>query len=196
MLNRTNRGSAYDSDTPDVSSTSVRVLALLHYSTSAIANPTNSQHPHSTTIATRKMIGHGGGGGGGAGGADSNLNSRVMTVLAQMGLTGATQLPDGSIRLPDGRIVGEFGMEKDENGGGDGIEGSRGVEGRGASVSGVMKGVPASVQAVVQGLEAEVHASKKKLQVWHNGKPENMAGEHRHGVSKACLDCLFAESRH
>lgn len=183
----------YDSGTPDVSSTSVGVLPC---TTSAIANPTNSQHPHSTTIATRRMIGHGGGGGGGAGGADSNPNSRVMTVLAQMGLTGATQLPDGSIRLPDGRIVGEFGIGKDETGGGDGIEGSGGVGGRGASVSGVMKGVSASVQAMVQGLEAEVHASKKKLQVWHHGKREKMAGEHKHSASKARLDCVFALSRH
>lgn len=101
---------------------------------------------------------------------DANPNARVMAVLAQMGLTGASQLPDGSIRLPDGRIVGDFGMDKDKNGGGDGFEGNVGVGGRGASVSEIMKGVPASVQAMVQGLEAEVRAAKKKLQVWRYEK--------------------------
>ncbi|CAM9776279.1 unnamed protein product, partial [Hapterophycus canaliculatus] len=36
----------------------------------------------------------------------AEANSRVVAVLAQMGFDGALELADGSIRLPDGRIVG------------------------------------------------------------------------------------------
>lgn len=97
-----------------------------------------------------------------------DINAHVMAVVAQMGLEGVTQLPDGSIRLPDGRIVGNVGLDGEESDG-DGNEVSRGGgAGKwdgGAHASAIFKGVPPSVQAMVKDLEAEVRRVKEKLQV-------------------------------
>lgn len=97
----------------------------------------------------------------GAGGVD--LNARVMSVLAQIGLTGASELPDGSIRLPDGRIIGELSLGGDQETGNTG-EKSRGGVGAGASRT--LQGLPASVRRMVEALEAEVRGCKKKVQVF------------------------------
>lgn len=87
----------------------------------------------------------------------------MVAVLAQMGFDGATELPDGSIRLPDGRIVGNFGLD----GGGSGGDASSSAAGggRGAYASVMLQGVPPNVRVMVQGLEGEVRIAKKKLKV-------------------------------
>lgn len=105
-------------------------------------------------------------GNGGVGGASADANSRVMAVLAQMGVEGALQLPNGSIRLPDGRVVGNFGLD----GEGSGADASAsttsgGGGGRRAYTSVVLRGVPSNVRTMVQGLEGEVRGVKKKLKV-------------------------------
>lgn len=93
-----------------------------------------------------------------------------MAVLMQMGLDGVSQLPDGSIRLPDGRIVGNFGLDgegrdgDDSDAGGAGGAGGGGL-GRGSYMSGVLKGLPSGVRVMVEGLEAEVRRLKVKIQV-------------------------------
>ncbi|CAN0188143.1 unnamed protein product [Ectocarpus fasciculatus] len=104
----------------------------------------------------------------GPGGVSADANSRVLAVLAQMGLAGAVQLPNGSIRLPDGRIVGNLGLDGEGSGGdasnslaSGGGPGAGG--GRGAYASGILKGVPPNVRTMVQGLEGEVRGLKKKL---------------------------------
>lgn len=92
----------------------------------------------------------------------------MMALLAQMGLEGASQLPNGSIRLPDGRIVGNFGLDG-EGSGGDASNSSAsggGAGGRGAFTSVILRGVPSNVRTMVQGLEGEVRGVKKKLKVW------------------------------
>lgn len=92
----------------------------------------------------------------------------MMAVLAQVGLEGASQLPNGFIRLPDGRIVGNFGLDG-EGSGGDGSNssaGGGGPGGRGAYASTILRGVPSNVRVMVQGLEGEVRGVKKKLKVW------------------------------
>lgn len=112
-------------------------------------------------------LGNGDGGVGGPGGTRGDPNARVMAVLAQMGLEGVSQLPNGSIRLPDGRIVGNFGLE----GGGSGSGGEDGDlrsgegGGRGLFASGILKEFPESVQMMVEGLEASLRSVKKKLHV-------------------------------
>ncbi|CAM9464616.1 unnamed protein product, partial [Laminaria digitata] len=115
----------------------------------------------------RLRLEHGGGAGGGLGGGGGDPNARVMAVLMQMGLEGASQQPDGSIRLPDGRIVGNFGLDGEGRDGDDsdagGGSGGGGLA-RGSYASGVLKGVPASVRAIVEGLEGEVRRLKVKLQ--------------------------------
>lgn len=115
----------------------------------------------------RSRLGHGGGGAGGGTGPGADPNGRVLAVLAQMGLDGVSQLPDGSIRLPDGRIVGNFGLDGEGSGadGSDADDGEAGWGGRGAYATGILKGVPASVQMMVQGLETEICGVKKKFQV-------------------------------
>lgn len=106
----------------------------------------------------------------GPGGVSAEANSRVLAVLAQMGLADAMQLPNDSIRLPDGRIVGNFGLDG-EGSGGDAsnsmasVGGPGGGGGRGAYASGILKGVPPGVRTMVQGLEGEVRGLKKKLKV-------------------------------
>lgn len=108
-------------------------------------------------------------GGGARGVCDDDPNSRVLAVLAQMGLEGVTQLPDGSIRLPDGRIVGDFRLDGEGSAGDDGsggsLAGGAGKRGRDACRRGMLKGVPAKVRMMVQGLEGEARGAKKKLQV-------------------------------
>ncbi|CAN0117052.1 unnamed protein product, partial [Ectocarpus sp. 4 AP-2014] len=119
-------------------------------------------------IARRSRLGKGGMGADGPGGVSAEANSRVLAVLAQMGLADAMQLPNGSIRLPDGRIVGNFGLDG-EGSGGDAsnsmasVGGPGAGGGRGAYVSGILKGVPPGVRTMVQGLEGEVRGLKKKL---------------------------------
>ncbi|CAM9275507.1 unnamed protein product [Ectocarpus sp. 8 AP-2014] len=119
-------------------------------------------------IARRSRLGNGGLGADGPGGVSAEANSRVLAVLAQMGLADAMQLPNGSIRLPDGRIVGNFGLDG-EGSGGDAsnsmasVGGPGGGGGRGAYASGILKGVPPGVRTMVQGLEGEVRGLKKKL---------------------------------
>jgi len=107
-------------------------------------------------------------GNGGVGGASADANSRVMAVLAQMGVEGAFQLPNGSIRLPDGRVVGNFGLDG-EGSGADASDstasGGGGGGGRGAYTSVILRGVPNNVRVMVQGLEGEVRGVKKKLKV-------------------------------
>ena len=111
-------------------------------------------------------------GNGGVGAASADANSRVMAVLAQMGVEGALQLPNGSIRLPDGRVVGNFGLDGEGSGadasastatGGGG--GGGGGGGRAAYTSVILRGVPSNVRMMVQGLEGEVRGVKKKLKV-------------------------------
>ena len=94
----------------------------------------------------------------------------MVAVLAQMGLEGASQLPNGSIRLPDGRIVGNFGLDG-EGSGGDASNSSAGggrggAGGKGTFTSTILRGVPPNVRTMVQGLEGEVRDVKKKLKVW------------------------------
>ena len=115
-------------------------------------------------------LANGGGAGGGLGGAGGDPNARVMAVLMQMGFEGVSQLPDGSIRLPDGRIVGNFGLDGDgrdwdDGGAGGGGGGAGGGLGRGAYASEVLKGVSPGVRAMVEGLEGEVRRLKVKIQV-------------------------------
>ena len=117
---------------------------------------------------SRLRLEHGGGAGGGLGGAGGDPNARVMAVLMQMGLEGASQLPDGSIRLPDGRIVGNFGLDgegRDGNHSDAGDGGGGGGLGRDSYASGVLKGVSSTVRAMVEALEGEVRRLKVKLQV-------------------------------
>ncbi|CAN0258634.1 unnamed protein product, partial [Ectocarpus sp. 12 AP-2014] len=119
-------------------------------------------------IARRSRLGNGGMGADGLGGVSAEANYRVLAVLAQMGLADAMQLPNGSIRLPDGRIVGNFGLDG-EGSGGDAsnsmasVGGPGAGGGRGAYASGILKGVPPGVRTMVQGLEGEVRGLKKKL---------------------------------
>lgn len=105
---------------------------------------------------------------GGAGGMGVDPNARVMAVLAQMGITGASQLADGSIRLPDVRIVGQFGLGGDDDAGGaEGSSGGRGSERArfGLGARGKLKWLPADVQMMVEELQTEVRGGRKKLQV-------------------------------
>lgn len=105
--------------------------------------------------------------GGGASGTDPN--ARVMAVLAQMGLEGVSRLPNGAILLPDGRVVGEFGLDggsNDYNYGevcGGGLGG--GFNQRSAYTNKILKDSPLSVQILVRSLDEEVRAAKTKLQV-------------------------------
>ncbi|CAM9832113.1 unnamed protein product, partial [Pylaiella littoralis] len=111
----------------------------------------------------RLRLGNGGLGGDGPGGASAEANSRVLAVLAQMGLEGSMQLPNGSIRLPDGRIVGNFGLDAEGSGGDASNSTAGGVGGRAAYTSVILRGVPPNVRTMVQGLEGEVRGVKKKL---------------------------------
>lgn len=99
----------------------------------------------------------------------TDQNARVMAVLAQMGLEGVSRLPNGAILLPDGRVVGEFGLDEDGNGYnyGEGWGGDlgEGFNKRSTYVNKILKDSPLSVQILVRGLEEEVRAAKKKLQV-------------------------------
>ncbi len=109
-------------------------------------------------------------GNGGVGGASADANSRVIAVLAQMGVEGALQLPNGSIRLPDGRVVGNFGLDGEGSGADASAStasggGGGGGGGRGVYTSVVLRGVPSNVRMMVQGLEGEVRGVKKKLKV-------------------------------
>lgn len=109
-----------------------------------------------------------GNGGAGPGGVTAEANARVMAVLEQIGLEGASQLPNGSIRLPDGRIVGSLGLDG-EGSGGDASNSSAGGGGSragGAYTSTILRSVPSNVRVMVQGLEGEVRGVKKKLKVW------------------------------
>lgn len=91
----------------------------------------------------------------------------MMAVLVQMGLEGASQLPNGSIRLPDGRIVGTFGLDGEGSGGeANNSSAGGGGGGKGTHTSTILRGVPPNVRTMVQGLEAEVRGVKKKLKVW------------------------------
>lgn len=106
-------------------------------------------------------VGGGAGGVSGAGGVDPN--ARVMAVLAQVGLTGATELPDGSIRLPDGRIVGDFSLGG-ETDAGDASDG-KGRVGVGPAASRSLQGLPTNVGMIVERLEAEVRSGRENIQV-------------------------------
>ena len=92
-----------------------------------------------------------------------------MIVLAQMGLKGLSRLPNGAIRLPDGRVVGEFGLDGMGSGGGGSIGSGGGlVDGRyrrSAYTRGILKGIPLDVQMLVRSLEEEVYVANIKLQV-------------------------------
>lgn len=114
-------------------------------------------------------LGHGGGSGG-MGGIGVDPNARVLAVLAQMGIAGASELPDGSIRLPDGRIVGQFGSCDGDEAGTGGVV-SQGLRrgGFGMGSSRMLKGLPACVQMMVEGLENDICGSKRKLQVYSPG---------------------------
>lgn len=89
----------------------------------------------------------------------------MLAVLAQMGLEGAMQLPNGSIRLPDGRIVGNFGLDAEGSGGDASSSTAGGGGGKAAYTSVILRGVPPNVRTMVQGLEGEVRSVKKKLKV-------------------------------
>lgn len=86
-----------------------------------------------------------------------------------MGLEGASHMANGSIRLPDGRIVGNFGLDGEGSGGDASYSsasgGGGGHGGRGAHASTILRGVPSNVRLMVQGLESEVRGVKKKLKV-------------------------------
>lgn len=105
--------------------------------------------------------------GGGTSGTDPN--ARVMAVLTQMGLEGVSRLPNGAILLPDGRVVGEFGLDGGDSGYsyGEVCSGDlgEGFNKRSAYMNKILKDSSLSVQILVRGLDEEVRAAKTKLQV-------------------------------
>lgn len=146
-------------------------------------------------------LGHGDGGGG-LGGMGIDPNARVLAVLAQMGMAGAYELPDGSIRLPDGRVVGQFRLADGRDGvGTDGT--SPGHDGSGfvSGLSRMLNGLPRNVRVMIEGLEVELRGGKKKLQVrtgmW--GLPRRNLGDGvDHGNTKRFLreeGCIWHDSR-